>query len=174
MTKITIISAMSENRVIGKNGDLPWRVKRDYDFFVRNSLGKPAIMGRGSFESVAYTRENRSDIVITSDPEWSADGILVARSFDDALHIARGLLTEMKASDIIIGGGTRVYTQALEVATDMLLTTIHCTVDGGDAFFPVFDENEWDKVSQEFFPAIDGETADHTITHWQRKPRRII
>lgn len=167
--KIVAIAAMSENGFIGKNNALPWRVKGDWQFFLKQSGGKPVVMGRKTFEAMGKPLAKSANIVITRNPGWTAKGTIVFQTLDAALEEAKKTALKDKAAEIVIGGGEEIYRQALPVTERIYLTTIHCTVEGGDAKFPDFDKKNWLKISEERFKAEPGDTADYTITVWDRK-----
>lgn len=168
MTRIALIAAAAENGVIGKDKDIPWRVKGDWAFFKKTSLGKPNIMGRVTFETLPEALPGRQNIVVTRNPDWRADGVTVCPDFASALAEAEKTCAATGADEIMIIGGEHIYREALPRAKRIYLTTIHMTVDGGHARFPEFDKNDWRKTSEEFFEAGKGDSADYTITIWDR------
>lgn len=167
--KIVAIAAASENGFIGKNNALPWRVKGDWQFFLDQSRGKPVVMGRKTFESMGKPLAKCANLVITRNAGWSAGGAVVFPTLEAAMAEARKIAARDKAPEIVIGGGEEIYRQALPLTQRIYLTTIHCTVEGGDARFPAFDKKEWIKTSEEKFKAGPGDTADYTITVWDRR-----
>jgi dihydrofolate reductase len=134
--KISMIAAMSENRVIGKSNDIPWRIHGEQKRFRSLTTGKAVIMGRKTFESIGKPLPNRRNIIITRDQTYAANGCEVVGSLQEALALTKG------EEEVFIGGGETIYKEALPLADRIYLTTIHFKVDG-DRFFPqVGDEFE--------------------------------
>ena len=169
MAKIVAIAAVSENGFIGKNNKLPWRVKGDWQFFLNQSRGKPVVMGRKTFEAMGKPLAKCANLVITRNADWKERGAIVHPTLETAIEEAKKIAAKDNASEIVIGGGEEIYRQALPVTERIYLTTIHCIVEGGDAKFPEFDKKDWVKTSEERFKAEPGDTADYTITVWDRK-----
>jgi dihydrofolate reductase len=139
---ISIIAAMSENRVVGQNNRLPWHLPADLRHFKELTVGKPIVMGRRTWESLPGLLPDRVHIVITTDRSYLAEGCLLAHSVDQALEAAAG------APEVMIVGGANLYQQTLHRAHRMYLTLVHARVTG-DAFFPDFDEREWRELERE-------------------------
>lgn len=159
--RLSLIAAMTENRVIGVDGGLPWKLPDEMQQFRAYTLGHPVIMGRANFEVEGKPLPHRRNIVLTRQRDWSPpaefeDAVEVCHSLDDALElIGRGNSEESSPGNpegnsggsggdpepFVIGGG-KVYELALPVVDRMVLTTIHTTLDG-DTHFPEFDENGW-------------------------------
>ena len=121
---ITIVVAMAENRVIGRNGGLPWRLPADLTRFRTLTMGKPIIMGRRTHESIGRALDGRRNIVITHHADYHAPGCLVATSLEAAFEAASS------AEEISVIGGARTYEQALPFTSRMHLTLIHASIDG--------------------------------------------
>lgn len=147
---VSIIAAVGKNNEIGKNGGLICHLKGDLPFFKRVTMGKPVIMGRKTFESLPGALPGRTNIVISSKPDYKAEGAAVVRSLEDALAAAKNTA----ADEIFIIGGGRVYADALPLADRLYLTEAEFTDDGADTFFPVFDKTKWQK---EILDTCDGE-----------------
>ena len=139
---LSLIAALSRNRVIGKDNQLPWRLPADLKHFKAVTLGKPVIMGRKTFESIGKPLPGRANIVVTRDPKFHAAGIAIAHSLDDALAQAHD------APEIMLIGGAQLYTQALAHAQRLYLTLIHADVDG-DAHFPDYEPADWRETARE-------------------------
>ncbi|MCJ9427479.1 dihydrofolate reductase [Kordiimonas sp. A6E486] len=148
---VILVVAMAENRAIGKNGDLPWRLPADLKHFKAVTMGKAMIMGRKTFQSIGRPLPGRRTIVVTRNKDWSADGVEVAYSLQDAMALAG-------EGDVMIVGGGEIYTQAMDVADRLEVTEVALTVDG-DAFFPEIVASEWREESREAFPAEDDKPA---------------
>ncbi len=139
---LSLIAAMSENRVIGQDGALPWRLPLDMRHFKDLTTGHTVIMGRKTFETLPAALPNRRNIVMTRDASYHPDGAEVARSLDDALQRAAG------DDEVFVAGGGEVYRLALPRADRLYLTFVHISVDG-DTHFPPFDDRQWRLVRDE-------------------------
>lgn len=126
---VTIIAAMAENRVIGKNGAMPWHLPDDLARFRAITMGHPVIMGRRTFASIGRPLPGRLNIVLTRQEGFSPDGVAVARTFAEALELAG------PAEEVFICGGGEVYREALPLADRILLTVVHRPFEG-DTTFP--------------------------------------
>jgi len=131
---VTLIAAVARNGVIGADGGIPWRLPEDFAHFKATTLGHTLVMGRATYESIGRPLPGRATIVLTRDPDWSADGVRIAASLEDALELAEG--------DVYVAGGAAVYAAALPYADVQLLTEVDLEPDG-DTFYPAFDESEW-------------------------------
>ena len=161
---VTIIAAMSENRVIGRDGDLPWRLPEDLKRFKRLTTGHHVIMGRKTFETLGRPLPNRTNIVITRRPELAdSSDILIAHSFEEALGLA-GLDVE----PFVLGGG-EIYTLALPLADRLELTVVHATITG-DTYFPEYDESEWTLVADDRHEADGNHAYAFSFQTFKREP----
>jgi len=141
MKPLTLIAAMTRDRVIGRDNGLPWRVPEDLKHFKATTLGHAIIMGRKTFESVGVALPRRRNIVVTS-RTIDVPGIETARSLEEALALARTTDPE----PFIIGGGA-LYAAALPLATKLVLTFIDRNIEG-DTHFPEIDVSEWRETSR--------------------------
>jgi len=139
---VAIIVAMSNNRIIGAGGSIPWDVPADMRRFRQLTLGHTVIMGRKTFESIGHPLHGRKNIVITRQPGYSAEGILVAGSLTEAFQLANG------NGEIFICGGGEIYEQALPFAARIYLTLIDIEVVG-DTLFPAVPLNVFVEISRE-------------------------
>ena len=139
---VTLVAAVAANGVIGVDGDLPWRLPEDLAHFKRLTMGHPMIMGRATFDSIGRALPGRTTIVVTRNPEWSADGVETAPSLESALERARDL-----DDDIFIVGGGQIYAEALASdAVDLLCITRVAAAPDGDVRFPALDWERWTPV----------------------------
>lgn len=134
---ITLIAACSENRVIGKNGTLIWHIPEDLKRFKKLTLGHPIVMGRKTFESIGKALPGRTNIILTRDKNFKADGCLVYNKMSDILEL-------FEKNNIFVIGGGEIYKQFLDKADRIELTLIHKNYEG-DTFFPEL-ENDWQVV----------------------------
>ena len=141
--RVSLVTAMATNRVIGLNGALPWRLPADLKHFKLVTMHKPVVMGRQTWESL-YVRPlpDRRNIVLTRDPNFRANDALVAHSLDEALTAAAS------EDEIMVIGGGEVYRLALLQANRIHLTEVHANFQG-DALFPELDKTEWREVGRE-------------------------
>lgn len=155
--RVTMVAAVAENGVIGDGPDIPWRIPGEQAGFKQLTLGKVLIMGRATHESIGRPLPGRTTIVLTRDPEWSADGVHVAHTLDEALALADTL-----PGGVVVAGGAQVYAAAQPVADAQVITEVHQS-PGGDAFYPAFDRDAWREVRRETGDAYDR-------VWWERAP----
>lgn len=149
---ISFVVAVSENGVIGRDNGMPWRLSTDLQRFKKLTLGKPVVMGRKTWESLGRPLPNRTNIVITRDAGYSAEGALVVPSIDEALIAGEKAARESGAYEICIIGGAQIYAQAMDKATRLHVTHIKASIDG-DAFFGPVDPQVWQITSEDDVPA---------------------
>ena len=135
---ISIIVAVSENGIIGNDNQLLWRLPDDLKRFKQLTLGHPMIMGRKTFESIGKPLPGRTSIVITRQKNYKPDGVVIADSLENALHLAKTL----ENSEAFIIGGGEIYRQAQEIADKLYVTEVHTTIDG-DTSFEILDPVAW-------------------------------
>lgn len=164
--KISLIVAASENGVIGRDNQLPWRLPTDLKRFKRLTMGKPMVMGRKTYLSIGKPLPGRANIVMTRDRVFAAEGVLTAHSLDEALELAEAWARENCAEDqlvdeIAVIGGAELYRLTLPLASVIHMTVVHDEMQG-DAFFPPLDPAQWEKVATEAVPR--GERDSHKIS----------
>lgn len=165
--KISLIVAVAENGVIGRNGALPWHVPSDLKTFRRLTLGKPVVMGRKTYDSIGKPLPGRDNIVVTRDAGFSAGGTERAASVDDALDIARRKATERGVDEIMVIGGAEIFALTLPLADRIYLTRIHARPDG-DVTFPEPDPCIWREVSRSPLPPDARDDATATLLILER------
>ncbi|HET7700914.1 MAG TPA: dihydrofolate reductase [Candidatus Limnocylindria bacterium] len=146
MTRIAFVVARDRGGVIGKDGALPWRLPDDMRHVRQTTVGKPLIMGRRTYESIGRPLPDRTNIVLTRDPAFRAEGVLVARTPEEALALAGD------APETIVFGGADVFRRFLPMADRIYLTEVDAAVEG-DTFFPALDDAEWREVERTEHPA---------------------
>ena len=159
--RISIIVATDLDRVIGKDGGLPWRLPADLKRFRRLTLDKPIIMGRRTFESIGKPLDRRTNIVLTRDPEFHAEGCHVTRDASEALRLAG------KAEEVMIIGGAGVYELFLLRCDRIYLTRVQDRFDG-DTSFPRIDLRQWKEVEESDHPADDENPHAHRFSILER------
>ena len=141
--RITLVAAYADNRVIGDHGRIPWHLPEDFAHFKATTMGGVLVMGRSTYESIGRPLPGRTTIVVTRNPEWSADGVLVAHSFEAALDLAA-----TQSGETYVVGGSQIYEQALPWATHQVLTEVH-QAPPGDVYYPAFDPDQWVETRRE-------------------------
>lgn len=165
---ISLIVAVTENGVIGKDNKLLWRLPSDMQRFVKLTMDKPIIMGRKTFQSIGKPLKGRDNIVITSDQSFQAKEAFVAHSVEQAIAKAKECAQKREVEEIMVIGGEQIYKQTLEFASHVYLSLVHTHIEG-DAFFPVLDETKWQEISRELFPADDKHNYDYSYIVFNRR-----
>ena len=166
--RVSLIAAVADNGVIGKDNDLVWSLPDDMSFFKASTSGKHVIMGRRNYESIPHKFRplpGRPNIVMSRNSEYDSGGAALVTSLEDALKIAR----EAGESEAFIIGGGQIYTMALDagVVDTMYITHVHGEPDG-DAFFPEFDSTQWTVTVLDNHPADDRHEYSFTICKYDR------
>ena len=146
--KISLIAAMANDRVIGINNSLPWKLPADMQWFRKHTLGKPIIMGRKTFESFGgRTLPDRTNIIITHDKNYQVDGdVVIVHSIDEALQAAADSGDDVEEAMII--GGASFYEQMLDRADRFYITKVEGDFEA-DAWFPEYEQFDWTEISSE-------------------------
>lgn len=165
---INIVVAVATNGVIGREGGMPWRLSTDLKRFKATTMGRPVIMGRKTFRSIGKALPGRTNIVVTRDDTFTADGVQVANSVEAALRLGQSIaMTEGTDAVSVIGGG-EIYQQAFAHADRVFLTHVECAPDG-DTHFPTLDPTEWHKEHEENIPAGPKDSAATRYAVYRRK-----
>ncbi|WP_192034827.1 dihydrofolate reductase [Halomonas sp. YLGW01] len=154
LVPVAMIAAMSRNRVIGVDNQLPWYLPEDLKFFKAMTQGKPLVMGRKTFESIGRPLPGRRNIVITRDVSFAHPGVSVCHDLASALDLADQQAIIDGVEEIMVMGGAQIYAQAMAHASRLYLTEVDITLEG-DAFFPEFEEAEWHREQ-----VVDGSPAE--------------
>ncbi|MDT8310495.1 MAG: dihydrofolate reductase [Methylophaga sp.] len=159
---LSIIVAMDENRLIGKDNDLPWRLSADLQFFKRTTMGKPLIMGRNTHESIGRALPGRRNIVITRQTDYRpAAGCELASDPYQALALCAD------EPEVMLMGGASLYQKLFEEADKLYLTRVLAKLDG-DSWFPEIDWSKWLLLSQDSHPADDKNQFAYCFEIYQR------
>ncbi|MBX3252797.1 MAG: dihydrofolate reductase [Chitinophagaceae bacterium] len=164
---ISLIVAAAENNAIGKDNQMLWHLPNDFKFFKNTTWGMPVIMGRKTFLAMSgEPLPGRYNIVISRQQDHGIHrhDVWVVGSIEEALKKAES--TDCK--EVFIAGGGQIYDAYLPMADKIYITRVQAVLDG-DAFFPEFDENQWDKVYQLDFPADDKHAYAYSFQTWVRK-----
>jgi dihydrofolate reductase len=153
---------MAENRVIGVNNTLPWRLPADLRHFRQLTTGHHVIMGRRNYESIGKPLPDRTNIVVTRNPEYRAPGCEVRHSLADALQDIHG------DPEVFVIGGAEIYRQSMGDADRIYLTLVHADISG-DTFFPEFDVREWNEISLTRHEADEKNPYAYSFITYDRK-----
>lgn len=148
--RLSIIVAVSDNGVIGRDGDLPWRLSADLKRFKALTMGHHLLLGRKTFDSIGAVLPGRTMVVISRGRPSLPAGVRLAPSLEEAVELARVAGDD----EGFIAGGAEIYTQALAVADRLYLTRVHARIEG-DTYFPVWQESHWKEISREDHSAND-------------------
>ena len=165
---VVIVAAIADNRVIGDDNKLIWRLKTDLRHFRGLTLGRPVLMGRKTFLSIGKPLPGRETIVLTRDPDFALAGVHVAASLDEALAVGQRLGTALGADSIVVAGGAEVYAQALPSADRLELTFVHAEPQG-DALFPELDRTAFEAVSRESHPRSADDDHPFSFATFRRR-----
>ena len=164
MTILSMIVAHANNRVIGKENDMPWHLPADLAYFKKTTLGKPIIMGRKTFESIGRPLPGRKNIVISRNADYQHDGIEVVTSVEEALKCA-GDIEEV----MVIGGGA-IYQHCLPAANRLYITHIDADI-AGDTYFPEYStDSDWQLVKEQGFRADEKNAHNLNFCVYERRP----
>lgn len=166
--RLSMMVAKASNNVIGRNNKLPWYLPNDLKYFKQVTFGKPVIMGRKTWESLKGPLPGRTNIVITRQPDYQAEGAKVVSTVDDAITMAENVAFIEGQEEAVIMGGAEIYALALAQAERLYLTEVHADVDG-DTFFPEYDTSEWQEIAREDFSAEGPNPYDYSFVVYQRK-----
>jgi len=153
-----LVVAITENNVIGLDGDMPWHLPADLKHFKDLTSGHAVLMGRKTYDSIGKALPNRLNLVITRSSEFKADGITVVHSVDDAIAIAKDMR-------LFVIGGSEVYALAMEYVKVMHVTRIHASIEG-DTFFPTLNASDWNLLSTENRPSDEKNPIELTFEEW--------
>ena len=162
MIKLCLIVAITENGVIGKDNDMPWKVSSDLQYFKKITMGKPIIMGRKTFKSIGRPLPGRVNIVVTRDTTFAEEGVITANSLDMALEVGKSLAEAKGLKEVMVIGGAQIYGLCLPEADRLYLTRIHAKIEG-DTYFPALDEKEWLEYSSEHNAAGEKDSHDFSF-----------
>lgn len=160
---VSLLVAVAENGVIGKNNTLPWHLPNDLRYFKNLTWGMPVVMGRKTFESIGRPLPGRTNIVITRNPHYAAAGLPVVHTIGEAITAAQ----ETGAREIFVIGGAEIYRSVLDDAHRVYLTRIHQPFEG-DVYFPQLDPERWQLVKQHRCAPDEKNLYAHTFEVWER------
>ena len=167
--KLSMIVAVAENGVIGRNNSLPWYLPNDLKYFKQTTMGKPVIMGRKTYESIGKPLPGRTNIVITRQADYQPEGVKVVNSVEAARELAESVCLIDGQDEAMIMGGAEIYALALPHTDRLYLTEVHADVEG-DAFFPEYDKSRWQEVTREDFAAEGPNPYNYSFVVYEAKP----
>lgn len=163
---LCLIAALAQNRVIGRDNQLPWHLPADLKHFKALTLGKPIIMGRKTWDSLGRPLPGRLNLVVSRQPGLQLDGAEVFVSLDAAIERADEWAREQGVNELMLIGGAQLYAQALEQAERMYLTWVALEPEG-DAWFPAIDPDVWRRIGVDHQPAT-ADAPPHAFETWTR------
>jgi dihydrofolate reductase len=166
--KIVLVAAIGRNNVIGRNGQLPWRLKSDLKHFRALTTNRPVVMGRKTFESLGKPLPDRTNIVLTRNLGLIVPGGALANSIDAAMGFARQDAVRRGVDEIMIIGGGDVFERMLPKADRLEITHVNASPEG-DAFFPRLEPSDWREVKRVSFPAGPDDDASFDVATYVRR-----
>jgi dihydrofolate reductase len=166
--QIVLVAAIGENNVIGRGGQLPWRLKSDLAHFRDLTMNRPLIMGRKTYESIGKPLKGRTNIVLTRDLDLIAPGTVLATSLDAAIAIARADAAKRGVDEIVVIGGSDVFADTMAMASRLEITHVH-TAPAGDALFPPINPAVWREVARAEHAAGPDDDAGFAVATYLRR-----
>lgn len=160
--RIVLVAAVADNGVIGRDGDIPWRIPEDMKHFRDVTSGNTVVMGRVTYESIGRPLPHRTNVVVTRTPGWAAEGVRVVDSVEAALAAAREA-----PGDVMVIGGAQIYQAVMGQADAQVITEVHQSPEG-DTFYPSFDRSAWVETRRE-----KHEGYDFVWLERRRQPRTV-
>lgn len=167
---IVLVVAAAENGVIGRDNQMPWRIKSDLKYFRSVTMSKPVVMGRKTYVSIGKPLPGRTNIVVTRQRDFAEPGVLAAPGIDQALCAARGDALRRGTNEIAVIGGTEIFLQTLPIADRIALTLVHASPPG-DTYFPALDASVWHETERTLHERGPGDDYGFTIVQYQRQAR---
>lgn len=162
---ISLIAALTRNRVIGANGGIPWLIPEDATWFRQKTKGHPVLMGRKTYDSMGAPLKNRTNIVVTRNREFTPPTVLVAPTIEAGIRMAEGT---PGSEELFVIGGQTIYEETLKVADRLYLTHLDAELTG-DTFFPDFDTDDWTISYEEPRPPVATFPHAYTFVIYERK-----
>ncbi len=163
--RVTLVVAVAENGVIGKDGGLPWRIPGELARFKALTMGHPVIMGRKTYQSIGRPLPGRTNIVVSRNRDLTFDGARLAGGLDEALAQAS---TAEGGDEVMVIGGAEIYALALPAAGRLVLTEVHAEIDG-DTRFPAFERTDWQETARELVETDGDDVPNYSVVTLERK-----
>jgi dihydrofolate reductase len=141
--RVVLVAAVAQNAVIGRDGDIPWHISEDLKHFRATTRDNTVLMGRRTYESIGHPLPYRTNVVVTRNPDWSAEGVFVVHTVEEGIDRAQDF-----EGDVMVIGGGHVYAAAMPLADIQVLTEVHEAPEG-DTYYPDFDRHEWREAKRE-------------------------
>lgn len=167
---IVLVVAVAENGVIGRDNQLPWKIRSDLKYFRSVTLNKPVVMGRKTYDSIGKPLPGRTNIVVTRRNDFAEPGVLVVQGLAQALEAARGDALRRGTNEIAVIGGTEIFAQTLPIADRIALTRVHAS-PSGNTYFPEIDASDWRETERTPHERGPGDDYGFTIVQYQREAR---
>jgi dihydrofolate reductase len=164
---IVLLAAVADNGVIGRDNGLPFRQSSDLKRFKAMTMGKPVLMGRKTYLSIGKPLPGRTNIVVSRDTSFAPDGVMVARDLSSAMAMAREDVARRGAGEIVVIGGTDIFTQTMPLADRLEITHVHAR-PAGDTHFPPIDATQWRAVARSEHPAGPQDEAGFSYVTYAR------
>ncbi|MBU60514.1 MAG: dihydrofolate reductase [Alcanivorax sp.] len=165
--RLAMMAAKASNNVIGRDNKLPWYLPNDLKYFKQVTLGKPIVMGRNTWESLKRPLPGRTNIVISRQADYVAEGAKVVGTLDEALELAGHVAHIDGQDELVVIGGAQIYALALPRAERLYLTEVHADVPG-DTYFPAVDAAQWREIGRDDFQAEGPNPYDYSFVVYQR------
>jgi dihydrofolate reductase len=162
---ISSIVAISNNRAIGVDNDLPWHMPADLKFFKEKTMGKHVLMGRKSFESINKPLPGRTNIIVTRQKDFQRSDIIIKHSLSEGIKYAK----DAGVDELFILGGANIYEQTQNIWDQMYITKIDTHIDNATAYFPAIDTSRWILKSQEDNKADEKNPFDYSFCFYTKK-----
>jgi dihydrofolate reductase len=167
---VSMIVAVSENGVIGRDGDMPWKLSTDLKRFKALTMGNPVVVGRKTLDSFGgKPLPGRPHVIVTRNPDFALEGAVIATSVEEGLAEAQRIAAETGASEVAVIGGGEIYRQAMDNADILYITHVDTMIGDGDTVFPDFDPAVFEKVSEEAVPAGERDSYPSRFAVYRRK-----
>lgn len=165
---IAMIAAVAANGIIGDHGRLPWRLPSDFAFFKAQTMGKPLLMGRKTYESIGRPLPGRTNIVVTRQRGYQPDGVLVIDDLEAALEHARSIALADRIEEVMVAGGGTIYRAVMPKADRLYITHVDLSPEG-DARFPAIDPEEWEVTGEPEVPRGVRDSAAFCVKVYTRR-----
>jgi len=158
---LSLIVAISDNQIIGREGQLPWHLSADLQRFKQLTMGHHIVMGRKTYDSIGRQLPGRTSIVLTRQSDWAVEGVVTATDFESALTQAGD------DEEVFVIGGSQIYQLALPLVDRLYVTRVHATVQG-DTYFPDITTDQWQLKQTDSFAADEKNDHDYSFLVYQR------
>jgi len=165
---LSVIVAVAENGVVGADNSLPWHLPEDLKYFKKVTMGKPIVMGRKTFESIGKALPGRANIVVSRNPNFSAPGIELVQSLEEALELADQMARGDGEDELMVIGGAAIYQLAIPMADRLYLTEVHAEFSG-DTYMPAVDWEQWIEVIRERHAPENSQSPNYSFVVYERR-----